>query len=232
MEMDFEKLPLFKTTHALVSSNTVELKESRIMPQWFVDLIPHLLWVTALLFVILRFPNLFREFVAGIKKLSITDEGIELERAVKTATEVISEREGSADTKEIHRSLARLPLGKRILWVDDHPDGNSLEKASIEAAGITVIQALSNKEASEKFAGVDFHLVISDISRDNEESGLDLPRTLCVDRNRIPPIIYYVRNVEAVRTSDGYPVTSKPSRLFEWIGDILRLQISTKGGNV
>ncbi len=194
------------------------------MCEKLVELAPHLLWVGTLVFVVLRFPRLFQEFVAGIKRLSITSEGIELERAVEAAREVILAKERRSLSAGMRDALARLPAGKRLLWVDDHPENNDLEAAAFEAAGITVIRVRSNQEAAEAFAGVGFDLTISDINRDSDESGIELPRAICRDRNRVPPIVYYTGTVQAERTPEGYPVTAEPSTLFRWVGDILKLR--------
>ncbi len=194
------------------------------MTELLSSVIPPFVWVCGLLILIFKFPNLFQVFVSGIKRLSVTSEGVEIERAVATASEVISNKEGIDKSNTVNQILTRLPAGKKILWVDDHPEGNTMEAEAFEAAGITVILATSNKEAIIKFKGTEFDLIISDIARDDHESGIDLPKIICEDRNRVPPIIYYTGQVNNQRTPDGYPVVNKPSELFQLTGDILRLR--------
>jgi CheY-like chemotaxis protein len=86
----------------------------------------------------------------------------------------------------------------------------------------------SNEEAIQRVRGREYDLVLSDIHRDSPESveaetaGLELPKQLMPDRNRVPPVIYYVGTAGASYTEDRYPVTDRPSELFRLIGDVLR----------
>lgn len=149
----------------------------------------------------------------------------ELERATEVAAAVVNDREKQpADKNRLQRDLQRLPLA-RILWVDDKPEGNAREIEALDLAGLTVDTVRSNEEAARRVSGREYDLVVSDIGRAGRESptaGLELPKELMPDRNRVPPIIYYVTHLDDAWTSDRYPVTNKPSELFRMIGDVLR----------
>lgn len=127
----------------------------------------------------------------------------------------------------LRETMRKLPAA-RILWVDDHPENNRLEIQALERSGVTVEVALSNAEAAEQMRGREYQLVVSDIGRDEpqpQRAGLDLPREVLPDRNRLPPVLYYVAKVDQPRTPDGYPVIDQPERLFREMGSLLRSKV-------
>ncbi|HET6855692.1 MAG TPA: P-loop NTPase fold protein, partial [Streptomyces sp.] len=69
-----------------------------------------------------------------------------------------------------------LPLsGLHILWIDDHPDNNTLLAAQLERLGATVHIALERERAERALGVTDIGLVISDIQRGTDRSaGFDL----------------------------------------------------------
>jgi DNA-binding response OmpR family regulator len=112
----------------------------------------------------------------------------------------------------------------RILWVDDRHEGNSAERARLQKMGFVVDTAASNAQAATQLQGREYDLVISDIQRDvgvPGPEGLQLPREVIADRNRLPPVIYYVGKVTAPKTGDGYPVTDDPDELMRLVNDVL-----------
>lgn len=155
----------------------------------------------------------------------------QLERAVDASAEAVRTRgtDGRPDESRLRRYLARLPPA-RILWVDDNPGNNRLEIESLEKAGLVVDTVRTNAEAAERVVGRRYNLVISDIARDTDhekgKAGLELPKRLAPDRNRVPPILYYVETAEGEETPDGYPVTDSPTELLRLIGDTLLWNLS------
>jgi len=112
----------------------------------------------------------------------------------------------------------------RILWVDDRHEGNSAETAQLQKMGFIVDTAASNAQAAMQLQGREYDLVISDIQRESGGSGLEglqLPREVIADRNRLPPVIYYVGKVTGPKTEDGYPVTDDPDELMRLVNDVL-----------
>jgi DNA-binding response OmpR family regulator len=112
----------------------------------------------------------------------------------------------------------------RILWVDDRHEGNRAEMTRLQQMGFTVDTATSNAQAATQLQGREYDLVISDIQRDSSGSGLEglqLPREVIADRNRLPPVIYYVGKVTGPKTADGYPVTDDPAELMRLVNDVL-----------
>jgi hypothetical protein len=76
----------------------------------------------------------------------------------------------------IERAARNAPaiVGSRILWVDDHPSNNDLERNVLEALGIEVFSVKSTKDALTILPVVRPDLVIGDVGRDNGEVALPL----------------------------------------------------------
>jgi CheY-like chemotaxis protein len=81
--------------------------------------------------------------------------------------------------------------GTRVLWMDDHPEWSLRERQILEMLGIQVVPALANDEAVALAVEHPFDLVISDIHRDEGETGAELPERLA-DSGSNAPIIFYV----------------------------------------
>jgi CheY-like chemotaxis protein len=62
--------------------------------------------------------------------------------------------------------LARMPRRTaRVLWVDDHPANNELERKLLRPHGIVFDNVVSIREATEQLANESYDLVITDLSR-------------------------------------------------------------------
>lgn len=112
---------------------------------------------------------------------------------------------------------------RRVLWVDDQPDRNQREIAALRQMGIVVDTALTNEQAAERLRSSEYAVLISDMKRRVEagNAGLRLPLEATSDRNRLPPVVYYVSKVDSPRTLEGYPVTSRPLELFALVQDLV-----------
>jgi DNA-binding winged helix-turn-helix (wHTH) protein/CheY-like chemotaxis protein len=112
---------------------------------------------------------------------------------------------------------------RRVLWVDDQPDRNQREIATLRQMGIVVDTALSNEQAAQRLRSSEYAVLISDMKRRVEvgNAGLRLPLEAIPDRNRLPPVVYYVSKVDSPRTPEGYPVTSRPLELFALVQDLV-----------
>lgn len=95
---------------------------------------------------------------------------------------------------DLTRTLGYALEGKRILWVDDHPDNNDLPRNVLEGAGADVDLAKSTEEALsalQKQPGRTYDLVITDMRRgDNMSAGLDLLSVMRESGLRIPSIVH------------------------------------------
>lgn len=155
---------------------------------------------------------------------------IQLERAISSGIGAMESRGEPPIERSVLREELRQIRSGRVLWVDDQPEGNRREITTLEQAGLVVDTAVSNAAAADQMRGREYDLIISDIRRpspENESSGLDLPRVVVPDRNRLPPVIYYLHRVTGPRTQDGYPVTNKTSELFRMVSDVFRWRQSS-----
>ncbi|TWO72537.1 TIR domain-containing protein [Caenimonas sedimenti] len=92
------------------------------------------------------------------------------------------------------RVLVDVPDQRRILWVDDQPQGNRHEAAALAKLQIEVVQVLSTDDAMDRLQedAEAFDLVISDWERAGEppEAGLRL-FTRMRDAGLAVPVVYY-----------------------------------------
>jgi DNA-binding response OmpR family regulator len=87
-----------------------------------------------------------------------------------------------------------------ILWVDDHPENNTLDAAFFRQHGIAVHMARSTAEAVKLVAINKYDLVISDLGRgDDRLAGTGLARRLRDGGERMPIIIYTLRSSDPVK---------------------------------
>ena len=92
------------------------------------------------------------------------------------------------------RRLIDLPEQKRILWVDDRPEGNRYEAAALAKLQIEVVMSVSTPQALQRIESdpEGFDLVISDWERDGEaaQAGLRLLAALR-DKGWSLPLVFY-----------------------------------------
>ncbi|WP_131740596.1 response regulator [Actinomadura roseirufa] len=80
----------------------------------------------------------------------------------------------------------------RVLWVDDHPDGNLYETVALEELGLLVTKATTTGAALAYLSsGLSFSLVISDVTRHGDpDAGPGLLRSVREGGPDIPVIFY------------------------------------------
>jgi CheY-like chemotaxis protein len=117
--------------------------------------------------------------------------------------------------------------GRTILWVDDHPEGNRIERRLLRRMGVFVETVRTNDEAVIVLedATERMSLIISDIKRDNGSSGLALVKDIAT-RPGHPPIVLYVGRPSEDRAipPDVFGVTSRPDALLNLVMDALDRQ--------
>ena len=81
-----------------------------------------------------------------------------------------------------------------MLWVDDHPENNTLEKKHFEDRRIAVHPVESTEDALRLLAMYDYRLVVSDMGRgDDRLAGLRLAELMRARGDSTPLYIYTVR---------------------------------------
>jgi CheY-like chemotaxis protein len=122
------------------------------------------------------------------------------------------------------RIPARPPLtGRRILWVDDHPDYNMFEVSYLEQLGASVSRAVSTELALSHLASNDTDLIISDLSRtengvQRELAGHELWKQV---RGKLP-IIFYTWDRDQVPEEIRALTTHVSRELFRLVEEHLR----------
>lgn len=130
-----------------------------------------------------------------------------------------------------HLSDRRAVLqGARILWVDDIPSGNRVERAVLRQLGTTVVNAVSSREALDWLMRDDFDLVITDLERDGDVSaGLTFGREVHQLTGGTIPVVGYLGSVDHERgIPQGFEaLTDRPDGLFLAVLDALGARAPT-----
>ncbi|MFP5402667.1 MAG: TIR domain-containing protein [Gammaproteobacteria bacterium] len=104
----------------------------------------------------------------------------------------------SAEAHDMAAALIDMPEQKRVLWVDDKPEGNRHEVAALAKLQIEVVSVHSTEEALTRLDTDEegFDLVLSDWDRPEAldgaaSAGLKLLRALAMRPRRLPVIFYH-----------------------------------------
>lgn len=115
--------------------------------------------------------------IAQQQQVSISDlqaQVAELKKAVEASSATVGKKSIVAETKS-----AATREGKRILWVDDHPENNGSLQAALADQGFEIQNALTTESAFQLFAPATFDFIISDMQRGMDRSaGLNLARSI------------------------------------------------------
>jgi CheY-like chemotaxis protein len=129
------------------------------------------------------------------------------------------------------RARTELSSRRRILWVDDKPEGNAFEMARLKERGIQIDEALSTEEALRLFEPDKYSLVVTDMYRKelgikNADAGIDLLKELgTMDPSVV--VICYCATISkrqygsSFLKSGGRAITSSSVELFELLGQYL-----------
>jgi CheY-like chemotaxis protein len=216
-----------------------------------------LAWPLVTLTILWWFRAALREFIANISEGSVKLFGLEAFakrnaiEAAATAEVAKVEAAGKAppDTtvwlQSIGKSrrladwLAHVSLndlaGRRVLWVDDHPDNNTFETEALQALGIEVEFATSTSQALRRLQGNEYDAIISDMARpEDDRAGYSLLATLRDIRPNTPFILYSSSNTpdqeRAIVSQGAYGSNSKASELVQLVVSAIRDQSSNTWG--
>ncbi len=185
------------------------------------------LWIGLILFLALRFGDAIRDSllprVSGIGFMGarldlyqrIVEDGLDKPGALPppaASREILDRLKAAGDTLR----------ETSILWLDDHPVRNAVERRFLARAGIWVETVTSTEEARDALQWARFDLVISDMERDHEEPApliTEVARTL-LDAT---PVIYYVGEVDRAKgvPPSAHAIVDSPDGLYRLIFDIL-----------
>ncbi|NUU18476.1 hypothetical protein HP550_14560 [Cellulomonas humilata] len=168
----------------------------------------------------------FRKQIAGLtsRTTRIKVAGFELELATQALIEAKPNQKVSAGiARGIEERAARLAprlMGVQVLWVDDQPHGNKVERRFLRVAGLTVVNARTSKRAFQLLDEDDFGVVITDIERaESPTAGIDLARDVAEQYGI--PVIGYIGSVDLARPVPAglLALTDRPDVLISRILD-------------
>jgi CheY-like chemotaxis protein len=113
--------------------------------------------------------------------------------------------------------------GKRVLWVDDMPEGNVYTRRSLEVLGVSVESVTSTEAAMAELRIGSFAAIISDMGRpEGATAGYDLLRQIRATNVNIPFFIFSrngssAENRKAAESKGVEGSTNDPKELLRWV---------------
>jgi CheY-like chemotaxis protein len=214
------------------------------------ELLGVLVWPSVALLVLVRFGPGLREFLGNLGELSFKAGGVEATAkkqveaafalgaavakspaaASETPTEAAQRARDVADivAERVNAHTLRQASGRRVLWVDDHPDNNILERRSLQAIGIKFDLTPSTDDALNRLAAGSYDAVISDMGRPPDpRAGYTLLDSIRQRGIEIPFIIYAGSNAQAHKEEamrhGALGSTNRPDELFTLVLSALRI---------
>jgi CheY-like chemotaxis protein len=136
------------------------------------------LWVVLALLVFLSFRKALGARLPFLTKLGLTPTGVSMEFAQQKLDEATGKTKPEA-RRAVTQATKRAVLNRvernadllgraRVLWVDDHPENNRPIVDLLDRFGAVVETPRSNAAALELMDTTHFHVVLSDVGRDDE----------------------------------------------------------------
>jgi hypothetical protein len=193
-----------------------------------IRIVPGLLWIALAAAVLFYFRGPVRDDLLPRLSAVKLPGGIEiaLEDRVVAAAAVQHVSISADDTTRIVRRLERsatLLRGAQILWVDDHPERNLNEAALLEAFGAQIAVVTTTADALQQLDRTAFHVVISDVDRQDSEADGKAGLTMLALTGGRPYTILYVGTDRAdlPTPSGAFGITSFPHQLLHYVLDAL-----------
>jgi hypothetical protein len=122
------------------------------------------------------------------------------------------------------RRNADAVVGARVLWVDDTPEGNALEREAMEALGIEVVTARSTEQAEPFLEWGDVDLVISNQARPHDPHAGFTLRDAMYRYGLTAPLILYIGTfkLDLPASQRVFAVTNRPDELLDYVIDALK----------
>jgi len=120
----------------------------------------------------------------------------------------------------------------RVLWIDDNPSNNLLEKAYLEQQGIAVYTVDNSKDALTLLSLYNYQAIISDMGRDDDPlAGVRLLETFRAKNKHTPFFIYSImpspQKQQLIADIGGQGVATQPSELYEMLAKVFNTPAST-----
>jgi hypothetical protein len=172
----------------------------------------------------------------GDKELSVQEAADNIQKVVGSILDTEAGRSAKGDKGEIETQALLQPASaakqtkvalRRILWVDDKPEGNAFEIARFKEKDIQVDEAVSTAEAGRMFESEKYGVVITNMYRwelgqGKPEAGLEV-LTLIRDVDSEARVVGYTRKNrvrqygEAFLSAGGTAITWSTVELFDLV---------------
>lgn len=214
-------------------------------------LVQALVWPAIFVLLAVYFGDAVREFLVDLGEITLTAGGLDVtasrQQGIKAAALIgaATERKPSEQTQDVPETesaqniaveliqaltgRARQQLTEStILWVDDEPSNNIIEREALSLLGIRVTTSRATETAREKLQADAYDLVITDMGRgEDTEAGFTLLAEIRDIGEVVPVIIYTGRDVdrETAGRRGAFGVAADPPELFMLI---LRVLLETR----
>jgi CheY-like chemotaxis protein len=188
------------------------------------DLAPHMIWAIVIVTIIAMIgPKRLATAFLNARKISFGGLEIDLKGDISEAVQakgvdVSAQLEGQVARRA--QSSVALTTGARLLWIDEHPDNNTIEIHLFKRLGLIVDLATSDADATKRLAEHVYDVVLSSWTRagDQDAGRKFIPTVRAAMLN--PPIIFYVGKVREV-PFDAFGLTVRPDELLNLVLDAL-----------
>jgi CheY-like chemotaxis protein len=198
----------------------------------FVAILPQLIVVAAAIIAAVWLRRPIGSFVDrrvagfGLFGFRLDLRAAEVDEAVLARAQAGLEQQSvTGDGRQVEQRARRLRdqlVGRTVLWVDDHPGNNQVERRMLRRMGIFTECAITNDEAIRALDHDTFDLVISDVARDSGPNGLELLSYMNHRAHRMP-VILYIGHVDPSRAQPlgAFGITDRPDVLLNLVMDAL-----------
>jgi CheY-like chemotaxis protein len=171
----------------------------------------------------------------GATEIGVTSQGITLKFDPEKLAREMYAKQGMGepspqDVQEVAavmQSFGPFAAGRRILWVDDHPENNRLERAALLDWKVDVQARRTTEEAMQELrypADKPFDLVISDWFRNRQPEGPRLAELMRQEATGVPILFYFTTNSDDLfkeiqdqaKALHSASATSSPRELLRW----------------
>ena len=144
----------------------------------------------------------------------------------------------SADVDKLVAAIPSLSIAPRpaarVLWIDDRPANNELERRTLRADGIVFDNVVSSAEAIDQLENETYDLIITDLGREGSSdhsstAGADLLKHPVI-QHRGPPVIVYagfwaVKARLELIAAGALDVMASREQLYESVRHVLGLKV-------
>lgn len=203
-------------------------------------LLQALVWPVIVVVLLIYFGDAIRTFLSELGRVTLRAGGVDVtatrQGEMKAAALVgaATARKGSAETEEVTdaESAQDIAVGLMrtvsadarerltdvgVLWVDDEPANNVVEREALRALGVRVATSRSTDDAIAKLDADGYDLLITDMGRPgDDEAGYTLLERLRETGHDVPGIVYTHRDMdrETARSRGAFGVAADPPELF------------------